>query len=110
MRNKFRSAIVAVLAAALTLTSLNLTPAQAASASKNAASNASSTEFSARRYHRGNSRAALAMFGLVAGSIMAAAAADRYNDGYYGGGPYYGGYGGGYGYRHYGGHHWHHWR
>jgi hypothetical protein len=111
MRNKFRSAIVAALSATVTLASLNLTPAQAASniaASKNAVSNTTSTEFSARRYHRGNSRAAMAMFGLVAGSIMVAAAADQYNDGYYGGGPYYGG---GYRYRGYGGwHHWHHWR
>jgi len=85
MRNKFRSAIVAALAATVTLTSIHLTPAEAAS--KNAVSNTTSTEFSARRYHRGNSRAAMAMFGLVAGSIMAAAAADQYSDVYYGGGP-----------------------
>lgn len=121
MRNKIRDSVVVALAAALTLTSFNLSPAQAAS--KNAAQAVTAettvtTDFSARRYrHRGNSAAALAMFGIVAGGIAAAAAADRYNDGYYGGGRYYGGgpyYGGGYyvprgGYVG-GGHHHRHWR
>jgi uncharacterized membrane protein YgcG len=107
MRNKIRGSIVAALAAAVTLTSFNLSPAQAASKNTPQVANAVTTDFSARRYrHRGNNAAALAMFGIVAGSIAAAAAADRYDDGYYyGGGPYYGGYG----YRH-GGYHrggWH---
>lgn len=112
MRNKIRGSVVVALAAALTLTSLNFTPAQAApknAAQAVAAETTVTTDLSARRYrHRGNSAAALAMFGLVAGAIAASAAADRYDDGYYyGGGGYYGGRG--YGYRH-GGHHgggWH---
>jgi hypothetical protein len=108
MRNKIRGSIVVALAAAVTLTSFNLSPAQAASKNTPQVANAVITDFSARRYrHRGNNAAALAMFGIVAGTIAAAAAADRYDDGYYyGGGPYYGGYGygGGYGYRH-GGYH-----
>jgi hypothetical protein len=111
MRNKIRGSIVVALAAAVTLTSFNLSPAQAASKNTPQVANAVTTDFSARRYrHRGNNAAALAMFGIVAGSIAAAAAADRYDDGYYyGGGPYYGVYGGGYVYRH-GGYHrgcWH---
>lgn len=102
MRNKIRGSIVVALAAAVMLTSFNLSPAQAASKNTPQVANAATTDFSARRYrHRGNNAAALAMFGIVAGSIAAAAAADRYDDGYYGGGGYYGGrgYGRGYGYR-----------
>jgi len=112
MRNKFRNSVAAALIGAVTLTSFNLTPAQAASTNAPQATKSATTDFSARRYrHRGNSAAALAMFGLVAGSIAAAAAADRYDDGCCYGGPYYGGYGygGGYGYRHgwHGGGGWH---
>jgi hypothetical protein len=121
--NKIRSSLVVALAAAVTLTSFNLSPAQAAP--KSTAPQVSKsvvTDISARRRHYRNA-AALAMFGLVAGGIAAAAAADRYNDGYYyGGGPYYGGgyYRGGWGdgYRHHSGYngrggyvgngHWHH--
>jgi hypothetical protein len=116
MRNKFRNSVAAALIGAVTLTSFNLAPAQAASTKAPQATKSATTDFSARRYrHRGNNNAAaLAMFGLVAGGIAAAVAADRYNDGYYyGGGPYGGGpyYGGGYyrgGYGHGGWHH-HHW-
>lgn len=114
MRTKFRNSVAAALIGAVALTSFNLAPAQAASTKAPQATGSATTDFSARRYrHRGNNAAALAMFGLVAGGIAAAVAADRYNDGYYyGGGPYYGGpsYGGGY-YRGggYGGWHHHHW-
>ena len=109
MRNKIRGSIVVALAAAVALTSFNLSPAQAAPKNTPQVANAVTTDFSARRYrHRGNNAAALAMFGIVAGTIAAAAAADRYNDGYYyggyGGGPYAYGGGRGYGYRH-GGYH-----
>jgi hypothetical protein len=115
MRTTFRSSVAAALAAAITLTSFSLTPAQAAPKQTPQVSKSVTTDISARRRHysRGNSAAALAMFGLVAGGIAAAAAADRYDDGYYyGGGPYYGGgyYGGPrYGYRGgwHGHHHWH---
>jgi hypothetical protein len=119
--NKIRSSLVVALATAVTLTSFNL-PAQAAPKNTpqgtHQLSKSVATDFSARRRHysRGNSAAALAMFGIVAGGIAAAAAADRYNDRYYGDGPYYGGpaygYRGGYyggGPRWHGGghHHWH---
>ncbi len=129
MRKTFRSSLAVALAAAVTVTSFGLTPAQAAPKQTPQAthqlSKSVTTDISARRRYRGNNNAAaLAMFGLVAGGIAAMAANDRYNDGYYGGGPYYGG---GYGYRgggwhgrggyhvprggfvggHGGGHHWH---
>jgi hypothetical protein len=105
MRNKIRGSVVVALAAAVTLTSFNLSSAQAAPKNTPQMANDVTTDFSARRYRRGNDAAALAMFGIVAGTIAAAAAADRYNDGYYyGGGPYYYGGGRGYGYRH-GGYH-----
>lgn len=109
MRSKFRSSIVAAVAVAVTLTSFNLSPAQAAPKNTPQVANSATTDLSARRRHyRGNNNAAaLAMFGIVAGGIAAAAASDRYNDGYYyGGRPYYGSYGGAHyrgGYR--GGHH-----
>lgn len=119
MRFPTRRSIAATLAAAVTLTSLNLAPAQASAAdgtgqSQVTRSSAATTEISARRrhYHRGNAAALGAVLGVF-GAIAAIAAADRYrNDYYYGGGPYYGPYGYGapvYSYR-YGHHHHRHWR
>jgi hypothetical protein len=113
-----RGSIAAALAAALTLTSLNLAPAQAAAAKgidqlQETQSTAATTDFSARRrhYRRGNA-AALGAFIGVFGTIAAIAAANQYRDDYYYyGDPYYGGYGYGpsfgyaprYGFRHGGG-------
>jgi hypothetical protein len=130
MRFQTRGSIATTLAAALTLTSLNLAPAQAAAAkgtgqSQVTQSTAATTDFSARRrhYRRGNA-AALGAFIGVFGTIAAIAAANQYRDDYYYyGDPYYGGYGYGpsygyaprYGFRHGGGgwgggggHHHHH--
>ena len=124
MRFPTRRSIAATLAAAVTLTSLNLAPAQAAAAdgtgqSQVTHSSAVNTELSARRrhYNRGNAAALGAVLGVF-GAIAAVAAADRYRDNYYyGGGPYYGpyGYGAPYGYApvypyRYGHHHHRHWR
>lgn len=132
MRFHTRRSMAVALAAAVTLTSLNLTPALAA-APKASGSEFSqvtiTTDFSARRrhYRRGNA-AALGAFMGVFGTIAAIAAANQYRDDYYYGDPYYYGpgpyYGGGYygggaykgwggGYRHGGGgggggHHHHH--
>ena len=108
MRNTLRSSIAAALVGAVTLASLNITPALAASKTTPAASptaSAATTDISARRFHRGNGAAALAMFGLVAGGIAAAAAADNYGYGPYYGGPYAYAGPGYYGWHH----HWHRW-
>ncbi len=119
MRIRSSRSIAAVLAVAVTLTSVNLVPAQAAPKNSNqtqVAQNAGdTTDFSARRrWHRGN-RAVLGAAIGVFGAIAAIAAAERYRDryAYYGDpgyGPYYGGYGYGYapGYRFGGWHHHHH--
>lgn len=128
---RYRHFTAAALAAALTLTSFELTPAYAAP-SKAPQASQTTLDFSARRRHRyyGN-RAAIGAFLGVAGTIAAIAAANSYRDDYYyygepysygpgpyyyGGGPYY--YGGGGFYRggvvrfrgggHHGGHHRHH--
>ena len=117
MRFHPRRTMAAALAAAVTLTSLNLTPAQAAAPkstdqSQVTQSTAATTEFSARRrWHRGNTAALGAVIGMF-GAIAAIAAADRYRNRYYYGDPYYGGYGygGSYGYApgyRYGHHHHH---
>jgi hypothetical protein len=102
MRSPIRGSIVAVLTAVLTLSSLDLGPTRAA-ASGRPQVQADTEDLSARRRHyRGNNRAALRMFGAVAGTIVGIAAAEQARrnwrrHGYYG---YYGyyGYHGGYGY------------
>ena len=115
MKTGTRRSIVGAVAAALVLTSLGLGPAQAAAAKSpgqpQVAQAGTTTDFSARRWHRGN-RAALGAVVGVFGAIAALAAADQYRNGYYYGDPGYGyGYGYGYapGYR-YGRWHHHHWR
>jgi hypothetical protein len=90
-----RSAAI-VLAAAVTLTSVDLTPVSAANvAAPVQASKASTIDLSARRrWHRGNAAAFGAILGVF-GTIAAVAAANRYRDRYYYeyGQPYYGAYG-----------------
>ena len=120
----YRRFAAAALAAALTLTSLELTPAYAATAKGRQAAQTTTLDFSARRRHRyyGN-RAAVGAFLGMFGTIAAIAAANNgyyYDDYYYGPGPYYyggGGYyrggghfrgGGGGGHHHGGGGHGHH--
>ena len=107
MTKRMNGSIAAALAIAVAVTSLNIAPAQAASKSPQAAQ--TSTDFSARRHWRGGNRAALGAVVGIFGTIAALAAADQYNNGYYGDGYGYGyapGYYGG-GYR--GGWHHHHW-
>lgn len=127
MRRPYRGSIAAAVAGVLALTSFNLGSAQAASAPPPPRVQAGGTlvsdtqasgtvELSARKrhrhYRRGNSRAALQMFGMVLGTIAAIAAAEearryRHRHGYY---RYYGyppppygynGYGPYYHYRYY---------
>ena len=93
---KFRRTTAIALAAALAVTSFGLAPAQAAPAAKQAqaqpAEAATTIDLSARKRHhryrssRGGQRAALAMFGMMMGTIATLAARDRYRDryGYYG--------------------------
>ncbi len=97
-----RPSITATVAAALVVTSLNLGSAQARPANKPQAQAAGTFDLSARKRHYArhyrNDRAALRMFGAVAGTIAGIAAAEqsrRYyrDDGYYGGYGYSGGYG-----------------
>ncbi|MEI7805115.1 MAG: hypothetical protein WCI56_07280 [Hyphomicrobiales bacterium] len=103
MLMKFTRPVAAALIGALAITSLNLTPVQAASAKRHdqvqaANTAAATTDLSARRYSRGNAAVLGAVVGLF-GTIAAIAAADRYRNGYYDGGPYYGrGYGAPYAY------------
>ena len=101
MRFHARRSVVTAFAAAMTLTSLNLAPAQAAAPKASAQSQlsqstATTTDFSARRrhYRRGNAAALGAVIGVF-GAIASIAAADRYRDRYYYGDPYYGSYYGG---------------
>jgi hypothetical protein len=114
MGHRFRSSVATLIVAGMALTSLDFGSAQAAS--KQAQVQAAETlDMSARkrnyghnRYHRGNDRAAIAAFGMVAGTIAGIAAAQEarryyrrnyYYDGYYDQPPahgyrgYYGGYG-----------------
>lgn len=106
MRCTFRSPVAAVLAAAMTLSTLTLTLAQA-TASKPQIKAPATLDLSARSRHRhhryhDNSAAAFRMFGLMMGTIATIAAADRarsdcrrYGYCYYGYGPpppYYYGY------------------
>ncbi len=113
MSLKCNRAIAAAAAAAIALTSVSFSPAMAAPVSKQQTVASGDLEVSAqrRRHYRGNNdRAVLgAMLGIF-GTVAALAAADRYRDrgyyggpGYYGGGPYYAppayGYHGPYGYR-----------
>jgi len=107
MINPFRSSIAVALAAALTLTALPFGASQANAASRKPEAAAAGTlDLSARKRHyhrRGNSRAAMQMFGMVLGTIGTIAAAEearRYRHSYYGPygygyapRPYYGGYG-----------------
>ena len=101
MRFHTRRSMAVALAAAVTLTSLNLVPAQAAAPktsgqSQLTQSTAATTDFSARRrhYRRGNAAALGAVIGVF-GAIASIAAAERYRDRYYYGDPYYGSYYGG---------------
>ena len=117
MRIRLSRSIAAALAVAVTLTSVNLVPAQAAPKNSNqtqVTQNAGdTTDFSGRRrWHRGNRAAFGAVLGVF-GAIAAVAAAEQYRSSYYYGDPGYGGYGyGGYGYgggyRFGHGHHHHH--
>ncbi|MCK9907979.1 hypothetical protein MXD81_02465 [Microbacteriaceae bacterium K1510] len=105
-----RSSIASAVAGVIALTAINIAPAQAASAKQPQAQSAATLDLSARKrhYHRHyrNDRAALQMFGMVAGTIAGIAAAEesrryyRRGYGYYGDygyppppSPYYGGYG-----------------
>jgi hypothetical protein len=90
-----RGSIAALLAAAVTLSSFDVVPTQAAAAGQPQLQTADMHDLSARRRHyRGNDRAALRMFGMVAGTIVGIAAAEQarrnWRRGYYG---YYDGYG-----------------
>ena len=88
---KFRGSVIVALAAALAVTSFNITPVQAASAGQQEAKPAVTVDLSARSRHhryyrsnRGGQRAAVAMFGMMMGTMAAMAARDRYRDrGYY---------------------------
>jgi len=81
MRSMFRDSTAAVLAVALTLTSLNFGPAQAVPARESQAGKAVSVDLSARRRHysrrHANNRAALQAFGAMVGLIGALIAADQ---------------------------------
>jgi hypothetical protein len=106
-RSILRRSAAAILAGALIVSTVGLTPAQA------------------RHWHHGNAAALGAVMGMF-GTIAAIAAADQYRHRYYDGDPYYydapygyggpyvysyggyGGYGGGHGYHGYHGHHHHH--
>ncbi len=97
MRFHPRRSVAAALAVAVTLTTFNLAPAQAAerkvSGPEFAPATDTTTDFSARRrhYRRGNAAALGAVVGVF-GAIAAIAAAERYRDGYYYGDPYNYGY------------------
>ncbi len=112
MRSIFRTSIAVGIVTALALTAVDLRPAEAAAGKQPQAQSAATLDFSARRRHSRyyrNDRAALQMFGIVAGTIAGIAAAEQsrryYCRGYgyygyggypppdYGYGPYYGGYG-----------------
>jgi hypothetical protein len=107
MSTKTTRTIVGVMAGALALTSLSIEPVRAASATPKAPvaapakADTTPTDISTqrRRHYRGggNPAQALAMFGIVAGSIAAISASRRHRHGH---GVYYphGGYGPGYGY------------
>jgi len=85
MRFHVRSSMALALAAAVTLTSLNLAPAQAAApkASGQQVTENTGIDFSARRrWHRGNRAALGAAIGIF-GAIAAIAAAERYRDRHY---------------------------
>lgn len=104
-----RSSIAFAVASAVAFTAMGTAPTQAASVKQPQAQSASTLDLSARKrhYHRHyrNDRAALQMFGMVAGTIAGIAAAEesrryyRRGYGYYGyydyppPAPYYGGYG-----------------
>src|SRR5471030_1825668 len=102
MTKRTNGSIAAALAITVAVTSLNIAPAQAASKSQPQAAQ-TTTDFSARRHWRGGNRAGLAIVAGMFGTIAALAAADQYNDGYYGDPGYSCGYAPGY---RYGG--WHH--
>lgn len=100
MRSTVSRSIAAALAGALVLTSLPVGAAQSTAASRPTVTHASPahdatvTDFSARRRHarsHNNGAAALAAFGLIAGTIATIAANERRHDyyerrgyGYYG--------------------------
>jgi hypothetical protein len=78
--SSLRSSIATALAAAVALTAVNLGPAQAAPAKQPQATAASTLDLSARKRHYRhyrNDRAALQMFGMVAGAIAGIAAAEQ---------------------------------
>jgi hypothetical protein len=115
MTTTVKRTLVGALSAALVLTSFSIAPAHAVPAGKKPAAapaqaaDTMPTDISSRRRHyRGtNPAAALAMFGLVAGTVAAVAASRRHRH-HYGvpyayGVPYGGYYGAPYGYGPYGG-------
>ena len=99
MRKQVTGIVTGLVAAVLALTSFGIEPARAATAASERVASAARmanvpTDISSRRrVHRGgNPAAAIAMFGVVAGTIAAISASrrHRYSHGYY----YpYGGYG-----------------
>ena len=106
MQNPLRGSIAAVLAAAVGLSPLAASAVQAAGSRQPQVETAGTLDLSARKrhYRRGNSRAAMQMFGMVLGTIGTIAAAEearRYRHRYYGHygygyappPPYYYGYG-----------------
>ena len=110
MRSNANSAVAAVTAAAIALTTAGVAPAVAASNAiksvKPAQAETANTDVSSRRYYRGrgyrNNAAGAAAFAAIIGGIATYAAAREYRKsrersyGYYG--SPYGAYGGGHGY------------
>lgn len=94
MQNPLRGSIAAVLAAAVGLSPLAAGAVQAAGARQPQVEAAGTLDLSARKrhYRRGNSRAAVQIFGMFLGTVAAIAAAEearryRHRHRYYG---YYG--------------------
>lgn len=88
-----RSSIAAALATAVALSAFNVAPVQAAPAKQPQAKSAETLDLSARKRHYRhyrNDRAALQMFGMVAGTIAGIAAAEQSRRYYRRGYGYYG--------------------
>jgi hypothetical protein len=114
MNTKIKRTLIGALAATVAVTSFSIEPVRAAPANKAPAAAQAPADMptdvstqSRRRHYRGgtNPAQALAMFGMIAGTIAAVSASRRHHRRYYGGqpfghyGPYYGGgYGSPYGY------------
>jgi hypothetical protein len=101
MHRTIQSSIAASLAAVTALGAFEVGPAQAAATKRQEVNSLATLDLSAHRRHyryRGNNRAALRAFGIIAGTIASIAAAEAarrdcrrygYCYGYYGYGPYY---------------------